>query len=132
MSPTSPSALLDVLIVDDSSVDAELLPLLLQDRGIAALFRHAADAAAMRKALMQATPDLILSDVNMPGFGGERAYALRCELAPQALFCFVTDSLDGLPPLPDADGLLRKDAIDRLVARIDAWFGTRARRSSLD
>lgn len=128
MTAASQSTLLDVLIVDDSGVDAELLPLLLHDRGIHARYRHVADAAAMRSALLQATPDLILSDVNMPGFGGEQAHALSREMAPGVRFCFLSDSLDDLPPLPDADGLLRKDAIDGLVARIVTWFGLRARQ----
>ena len=126
----APRGGLDVLIVDDSRVDGELLPLLLLDRGIQAGFRHAWHAASMREALLQRAPDLILSDVNMPGFGGVQAHGLHRELAPDARFCFLSDSLDGLPDLPQADGLLRKDAISALVANIDDWFGERARTTA--
>ena len=123
MTKAATPALLDVLIVDDSAIDAELLPLLLHDRGVAARFRHAHDAVSMRTALQSASPHLILSDVNMPGFGGAQAFALRCELAPQARFCFVSDDTASAIGLPKADGLVRKDAIDHLVTRIADWFG---------
>ena len=122
------SAPLRILIIDDSAVDAKLLPLLLRDRGVEACFTHASNEVSVRAALSDGTmPDLILSDVNMPGFGGDRAFALRCELAPHVRFCFLSDSIDTSPALPAADAVLRKDQIDALIAQLHAWFGERAR-----
>lgn len=118
---------LQVLIVDDSTVDAELLQLLLQDSGVRAHYRHCKNDEQMRAALRTHKPDVVLSDLNMPGFGGLQAYAIACELAPGVPFCLMSDAPDASVTPAQVDALLRKDEIGRLVGLLEGWFGARVR-----
>jgi chemotaxis protein histidine kinase CheA/CheY-like chemotaxis protein len=57
-----------ILIVDDSPIVRELLTEMLTSAGL--LVDAAEDGLAALRALEKATPDLVLSDVEMPGMGG--------------------------------------------------------------
>lgn len=113
---------LRIVIVDDSATDAELLQLLLHDRGVRAQFAHAKNAEQLRALLQDGTPDVVVSDIHMPGFGGHQAHALVAQWQPHARFCFMSDAADHAEDLPPSDALLRKDQIDELGALLDAWF----------
>src|SRR3546814_6426055 len=60
--------------------------------------------ASLLSALDGPAPQLVLSDVNMPGFDGPRALAIVRERAPAARFVFLTGAIAEDAPLPAADG----------------------------
>lgn len=122
MTSSAARAELRLLIVDDSATDAELLQLLLHDRGMPVQCAHAKNAEQLRALLEAGEPDVVISDINMPGFGGAQAHALVRQLRPRARFCFMSDAPDYANDLPDNDGVLRKDQIDELIALLEHWL----------
>ena len=105
-----------VLLVDDSADDAELAMIELRHAGIDADCVRVDSEASLHAALDASEPQLVLSDVNMPGFDGRRALAIVRERAPGARFVFLTGAIEGGPPLPDADGVLLKHELHALPA----------------
>ena len=87
------SDVLSVLLVEDMPADARLT--LWAIRRMAASVRHlrVADEGGMRRALAEFRPDVILSDFDMPGFGGLEALAIARELAPDIPFVFVSGTM---------------------------------------
>src|SRR3546814_19958239 len=59
-------------------------------------------------------PQLVLSDVNMPGFDGPHALAIVRERAPAARFVFLTGPIAEDATLPEADGVLLKHELHEL------------------
>src|SRR3546814_14437815 len=77
--------------------------------------------ASLLSALDGPAPQLVLSDVNMPGFDGPRALAIVRERAPAARFVFLTGAIADDATLPEADGVLLKHELHelpRLVSRL--------------
>jgi signal transduction histidine kinase len=64
----SESARLEVLIIEDSEEDTDLMILELKRAGYNPIYRRASDAAAMQAALKERHWDLILCDYSMPHF----------------------------------------------------------------
>jgi signal transduction histidine kinase/DNA-binding response OmpR family regulator len=64
-----------VLLLDDSEDDAELVLRALRRGGLEVDPVWVSDAEGFRKALAARTPDLIISDYNIPGFSGPAALA---------------------------------------------------------
>jgi signal transduction histidine kinase/FixJ family two-component response regulator len=67
---------LNLLLVEDSADDAELVLMELQRHGLVVQARRVDSAAAMAEALAVAPWDLVLSDYRIPGFGGLDALRL--------------------------------------------------------
>ena len=109
---------LRVLIVDDSRDDAELAELALRDGGLRVDCRRVHREPELREALAGFAPQLVLCDVNLPGFSGIEARALVGELAPRTRFVFLSGALDERTPLPGADGVVLKDDLARLPALV--------------
>ena len=107
-----------VLIVDDSDDDAELVDIALHDQALPVETRRARNETAMREALRDFGPQLVLCDVNIPGFACEQALALVRAQRPGACFVFLTGALHESSPPPAADGLLLKDHLDQLPALV--------------
>ena len=82
-----------VLFVEDSPEDAELLQMQLEDAGLAADYRRVDDEQGLRQALAGFRPDIILSDLSMPGFSGHDALRIVREHAPQLPFVFVSGTI---------------------------------------
>jgi signal transduction histidine kinase len=82
-----------VLFVEDSPEDAELLQMQLEDAGLAADFLRVEDERALRQALAVFHPDIILSDLAMPGFTGHDALRIVREHAPGLPFIFVSGTI---------------------------------------
>lgn len=84
---------LKVLLVEDSSADADLIMRTL--RGLPWPIEHArvASAPALHRALVHFAPDVILSDFSMPGFSGKEALGIVSEHAPHIPFLFVSGTI---------------------------------------
>lgn len=67
---------LKILLVEDSPEDAELLSDQLLDAGIDAAFERVDSERSLRSALDEFQPDIVLSDLSMPGFSGHQALRL--------------------------------------------------------
>lgn len=91
MPPAGPR--LRVLWAEDSTEDTELLSAGLDAAGVAHEVLRVEDEPALRAALAGYTPDVVLSDLSIPGFSGERALEVVREVAPQLPFLFVSGTM---------------------------------------
>jgi signal transduction histidine kinase len=82
-----------VLFVEDLAEDAELLQIQLEDAGLVADFLRVDDEPALRRALAEFRPDIVLSDLSMPGFSGHDALRVVRERAPDLPFIFVSGTI---------------------------------------
>ncbi len=109
--------MLRVLIVDDSRDDAELTEFALREAGLEfesrVLCRPDALAAALEGGF---APDLVLCDFNLPGWScGEVLKAVQLQV-PDACRVILTGALPPEGHLPEADAVVLKDDLRRLVA----------------
>jgi len=105
-----------VLLVDDSQDDAELAEFALRKAGLAVECRRASTAASVEQALRAFAPQVVVSDVNLPGFSGAEALALTRAFDPSLPFVFLTGGTAPGDAPPPAEGLLLKDELDALPA----------------
>jgi len=107
-----------ILLVDDSDDDAELVAIELTQAGIDADLRCVDSEVRLLDALATFAPQLVLSDMRMPGFSGLRAIELVRMHAPAAWFVFLSGDggadLHGDAGLPAPDARLSKDDLDQL------------------
>src|SRR5580698_5069089 len=87
------SATEKILIVDDSSDDAELVVRVLRRAGHALEFIRVETAEAMENALSQEIWDLIISDYSMPRFNGMAALNLAKATNPDLPFILVSGTV---------------------------------------
>jgi len=99
---------LDLLIVEDSAVDLELIGDALGDGGLELLIRNVESESDFRDALAQRLPDVILADWTLPEFSGARALEIARELVPQVPFLFVSGTISEAAAL----SALRQGAVD--------------------
>ena len=107
-----------VLLVDDCVDDAELAMIQLRGAGLDVECRHVDGEASLLRALADFDPQLVLSDLNMPGFSGQHAFEIVREHAPQARFVFLTGAIDANAALPAADAVLLKHELHSLPALV--------------
>lgn len=111
-----------ILVVEDSADDAELICLELAQAGIDADCRRVDSEAQLLQALASFAPQLVLSDMNLPGFCGARAFALVHAHAPSARFVFLSgaplDDETALQVGPAADAWLLKQDLAQLPALV--------------
>ncbi|KAF1696760.1 hybrid sensor histidine kinase/response regulator [Pseudoxanthomonas jiangsuensis] len=89
----SQDAKVRVLFVEDSAEDAELIQFQLEDAHLNADFLRVEDAAGLRQALQAFRPDIVLSDLSMPGFSGHEALAIVREHSHVIPFIFVSGTI---------------------------------------
>ena len=77
----TPVSQLDLIVVEDSDLDVEMMVDALYAAGVNAGIRRTGDEAAFRAAMEQKIPDAILADWTVPGFPGARALAVADEFA---------------------------------------------------
>ena len=82
-----------ILILEDLTTDLEIVTDELRRAGLGFEYRHVTDEAGYRRELRQFQPDIILSDYNVPGFGGLEALAVRNRERPALPFIFVSGTL---------------------------------------
>lgn len=128
------TAPLRVLMLEDSAFDAELIQSALSSAWPRAAVRLVADEAAFAHALASGAFDLVLSDVELPGYGGALALAHCKAVAPELPFIFVS----GVIGEENAVDLLKlgatdyvsKDRLGRLPLVIDRALRERAEREA--
>lgn len=139
--PTSPSPAARVLVVDDRADSRKLLALRLRQDGHEV--QEAADGETALALVQQATPDLVLLDVLMPGMDGlEVCRRLRALPALQAVPVVMVTSLDSTEDCvrglqAGADDFIRKPfqpaelrARVRSLLRVKALFDLRDRQQA--
>jgi PAS domain S-box-containing protein len=84
---------LRILMVEDSPADAELLVRELRGLGRPFEHRRVAFAEALRDALREFEPHIVLSDYSMPGFGGPDALEIVLAHAKDTPFVYVSGTL---------------------------------------
>src|SRR5579862_5547420 len=84
---------LRILMVEDSTADAELAIWRLKQGGYVCAPRRVVTAADMRAALTAELPDIILSDFSLPQFDGIAALAIAREMAPDIPFIFLSGTI---------------------------------------
>ncbi len=82
-----------VLLVEDSPEDAELVQMQLEDAGLRADFLRVDDSTGLADALHGFKPDIILSDLSMPGFSGHDALRIVRDHAALMPFIFVSGTI---------------------------------------
>ncbi len=82
-----------VLLIEDSVEDAELVSFQLADAGLDAEFIRVDNEQDLREALRADNFDLVLSDLDLPGFSGHRALTLLREHDPVLPFIFVSGTI---------------------------------------
>ena len=84
---------LRILLIEDSSEDAELLSDQLLESGVRATFERVDSEQSLRKALETFQPDIVLSDLSMPGFSGYQALRVVRESNGLTPFVFVSGTM---------------------------------------
>ncbi len=82
-----------ILLVEDSEPDAELLIEQLRDAGLDAEFVRVDDADGMRRALEGGAFDLVLSDMDLPGFSGQQALEMLLAHDERIPFVFFSGTI---------------------------------------
>ena len=82
-----------VLLVEDVAYEAELVIQQLQREGLKFDWRRVETEAALRSGLTEFSPDIILSDFNLPEFDGFSALKVTREMAPLAPFILVSGTI---------------------------------------
>jgi CheY-like chemotaxis protein len=91
--------ILHILILEDRVSDADLMEFRLQEAGIVFTSQRVEKERDYVRALQEFSPDLILSDYDLPQYTGTLALAEAKRLCPEVPFILVTgaiDEIDGL------------------------------------
>jgi CheY-like chemotaxis protein len=113
-----------ILILEDRTSDADLIEFGLQEAGIAFTSQRVAKERDYVRALQEFSPDLILSDYDLPQYTGTLALAAAKRLCPEVPFILVTgeiDENDGLCSEILAQGArecILKDHLERLAPAV--------------
>ena len=89
----APLGSIRILLIEDSPEDAELISLQLVDAGMQAEFVRVASADELTDALKNDAFDLVLSDLDLPGFSGHHALTLLRRHDPVLPFIFVSGTI---------------------------------------
>jgi len=93
MADAAPGTPIRILMVEDNALDAELIALQLGRAGLPFTVERTWTHQGMLDALRGGGFDVILADHVLPGFDGDAALALACEIAPGIPFIFVSGTL---------------------------------------
>ena len=99
---------LDLVVLDDSDLDVEMLVDAFKDAGVPVAIRRAHDEPSFVAAMELRQPDAILADWTMPGFSGSRALDLAHGRYGKVPFLFVSGTISEASALES----LRRGAVD--------------------
>jgi len=128
------AARLRVLMLEDSAFDAELIQAALAAAYPDAVVRLVSGEGEFAQALGSGAFDLVLSDVELPGYSGAHALAHCQQVAPELPFIFVSgvigeeNAVDLLKQ--GATDYVSKDRLGRLPLVIDRALRERAERNA--
>ncbi|HEY4366785.1 MAG TPA: EAL domain-containing protein [Steroidobacteraceae bacterium] len=91
--PVPSQGLARVLMVEDAQVEAELVAHQLRKAGLAFCWVRVETESALRTALNDFHPTIILSDFSLPQFDGLAALRIASECAPETPFIFVSGTI---------------------------------------
>ncbi|WP_196240354.1 hybrid sensor histidine kinase/response regulator [Dyella choica] len=114
-----------VLQVEDSPLDAELMLTELQADGIDYEVRLVDDEPSYVETLKSFKPHIVLSDLSMPGFSGQRALELLREHSEDIPFIYVSATLGE----EAAIAALREGATDYILKQNPARLASAVRRA---
>lgn len=83
-----------ILILEDRVSDAELIEFELREAGIAFTSKRTETEKDFVRALQEYSPDLILSDYDLPQYTGALALVAAKRLSPEVPFILVTGAID--------------------------------------
>jgi signal transduction histidine kinase len=113
---------LNLLLVEDSADDAELIVRALRRGGFAVRHRLVDSPGAMAQALAEETWDLVLSDFRMPGFGGLEALRMLRATGQDVPFILVSGAIGEETAVAamkaGAHGYVPKDRLDKLCPAV--------------
>jgi signal transduction histidine kinase len=89
---TQPVAPARIVWIEDSPEDVELFGSMLVDDGLEFTIDQVDDEVGLRRALSLPL-ELVISDVSLPGFSGERAFEIVKEHAPRAPFVYLSGAM---------------------------------------
>jgi signal transduction histidine kinase len=92
-SPDSAPLAVRVLVVEDDPLDADLILDRLREDGLEIVAEVVADESSYRRALRAFDPEVILSDLSLPGFSGERALSLLRDFDRRTPFIYVSGTI---------------------------------------
>ena len=117
-----------VLLIEDMELEAELTVRHLQKHGIVPIVQRVETDEAMRAALQEFKPRIILSDFSLPTFDGLRALDVARECAPEVPFLFVSGTIGE----ERAIEALRRGAVDYVLKSNLGRLGAAVQRALQD
>lgn len=114
-----------MLLIEDMELEAELTLRELRKHGIAPVVQRVETDEAMRAALTDFKPTIILSDFSLPRFDGLRALEIARECAPEVPFLFVSGTIGE----ERAIEALRRGAVDYILKSNLARLGAAVHRA---
>lgn len=114
---------LQLLLIEDSSADVELIEYELRRSGQSFASRRVSSEPELLAALGAQVPDLVISDYSMPGYAGSAALATVRQLHPDVPFIFVSGTIGEERAIEalrsGATDYVLKDRLSRLLPAID-------------
>lgn len=113
-----------ILILEDCGTDADLLEFELEEAGLTFTPRRTANEKEFLQALDEFSPDLILSDYDLPQYTGALALTESKSRFPDIPFILVTGALDRAPEkigeilARGASDYVLKDRLDQLAPAV--------------
>lgn len=113
---------IDILVVEDTQSDFDLLELHLLGLGLKVALHRVETEPGMREAISRRLPDLVISDQSLPAFSLQAALQVLRESDPDVPFIVVSGAIgeeaavDAM--LKGADDVIMKDNLTRLIPAI--------------
>jgi len=112
-----------ILIIEDNPADAELAEYTLRSAGIKFISKVAETEGDYRRALSDFSPDIIISDYDMPTFNGSDALSIVKELRPDLPFILYTGAMGEERAIEILTGgatdYVMKNRLSRLVPAVE-------------
>jgi len=118
-----------ILILEDRVSDVDLMEFELMEAGLVFTSAWASNENAYLRGLEEFSPDLILSDYDLPQYNGAMALAAAKSRMPDIPFILVTGALDEAPEKVGeilsrgASDYVLKDRLDQLVPAVYGALG---------